>query len=187
MASRVHATQSGGVTPRAARSRHAGPPPSPERHVRRPGSLWSRPRIMLRRTARSRYAGGRIQMTPLCTGRRQQSLLTHVTTESGGSRVIPCWRLVTACSNSPRRCLDRRARQLHPRPGAYMRSCDRRGYRDAMPCAEPSARGHQPNVPDLARPGHRSQPPGPHRGGAPAHNRAGSSTMTGIWRVVLRS
>jgi (R,R)-butanediol dehydrogenase / meso-butanediol dehydrogenase / diacetyl reductase len=30
-------------------------------------------------------------------------------------------------------------------------------------------------------------PLSPHRGGAPSHNRAGSSTMTGIWRVVFRS
>ena len=68
-----------------------------------------------------------------------------------------------------------------------MRSSDRRRYRDAMPRAEPSAGRHQPNLPDLARPGHRSQPLSPHRGGAPSHNRAGSSTMTGIWRVVFRS
>ena len=32
-----------------------------------------------------------------------------------------------------------------------------------------------------------NQPLGPHRGGAPYHARAGSSTMTGIWRVVFCS
>jgi len=74
----------------------------------------------------------------------------------GGSRVIPCWRLITACNDGPSRCLDRGARRLHPKPGAYLRSSDRR--RVLMPCAEPSAGRHQPNLPDLARPGHRSQP-----------------------------
>jgi hypothetical protein len=62
-----------------------------------------------------------------------------------------------------------------------------RRRRDAMPCAEPNAGSHQPDMPDLTRPGRRWQPLGPHRRGALSHNRAGSSTMTGIWRVVFRS
>jgi hypothetical protein len=68
-----------------------------------------------------------------------------------------------------------------------MRSSDRRRRRDAMPGAEPSGGSHRPDLPDLARAGHRSQPPGVRRDGPPSHNRAGSSTMTGIWRVVFRS
>ena len=36
-------------------------------------------------------------------------------------------------------------------------------------------------------PGAAGGRPARHRGGTPSHDRAGSSTMTGIWRVVFRS